>query len=399
MQELEQSRKAEPDEIDLMALFQVVWKQRWLVVIVTSVFLVGGVIAALVWPKTYEATATVFPISSSSGSSALSEYSGLASLAGISLPSAAGASSPGKTVNALLASRILVERLVDDYLLLEKIPVDGQDDQTKRRSLVSFLRKNLKTKEDAKTGVISVTVSLSDPELAMTVTNQALKVLDELLVQKSFTANQKKQEQLERQIQEQGVKLSSYQQQMAEFQRQTALLAPSTQAGKIVDAYTQMIQQKMELELQLATAQASYSSNNPRVTLLQAQLHNLEGQIAEVRNQVDGDLPSLKMAPENLIRYQNLMRDLEISTKIYATLLASLEQAKLDQDKEQVYIEVLDEALLPTYGSPGRSLIVLGATALGFLTSLIFVFVLAALDRVRALSYELKQELGAAREP
>ncbi len=381
MQEQEAKEK-KSDEIDLMAMVQMVWKQRWLVVIITSCFLLSGIVAAFLWPRTYEAMATVFPMSSSGGS-ALSEYAGLASLAGINLPVGGGGNSPGKTVNALLGSRLLIEKLVDDLSLLDSLPTEGKSPEEQKRNLVQGLRKNLKSKEDAKTGVISVSIELKDPELAQKVTNQVLVILDTLLVEKSFTTNRKKREQLDRQIQEQGRKLSDYQRQMAEFQKETTLLNPTAQAGKAVDAYTTMIQQKMELELQLATAQASYSADNPRITLLQTQLKNLEGQIDTVKNQVNGDLPSLKMAPENMIRYQNLARDLEIATKIYAGLLASLEQSKLESDKEQVYIEVLDRALVPNEGKPARSMIVAVATALGVSISLLLVFVFTALQQYK----------------
>jgi len=371
------------DEINLMELFRVVWKRKWIVMAVTGVFLIGGIVAALVWPKTYEATATVFPVSSSS-SSGLSDYAGLASLAGITLPSGGGSSSPGKTVNALLSSRLLIERLVKDLNLLEKIPGDPRKTpEEQSRDLVDGLRRGLKSKEEAKTGVVSVTIEMNDPVLAQQITNQVLTILDELLVEKSFTTNSKKREQLERQIQAQGMKLTDYQQQMATFQKQTTMLNPTAQAGKAVDAYTGMIQTKMGLELQLATAQASYSSDNPRITLLQTQLKNLEAQIDTVKNQVGGDLPSLKLAPENLIRYQNLARDLEIATKIYAGLLASLEQSKLESDKDQVYIEVLDRALLPINGKPARSLIVMVALVLGFLGSILSILALHGISLVQ----------------
>jgi uncharacterized protein involved in exopolysaccharide biosynthesis len=368
------------DEISLLEVFRAVWQRRWLVLWITLGAATLGVGLSFVWPKTFEATATVFPISSSSSSS-LSDYAGLAAMAGISLPTGNSGTNPSRTVSALLASRLLIERLVDDQNLLSRMESPGKTPDEARRNLIARLQKHLKSREDPKTGVIEVTFSLSDPSLARELTNRVLEILDQLLVEKSFTTNQKRREELNRQIEDQGKKLSDYQKQMADFQKQTALLNPTAQAGKAVDAYTSMIQQRMGLELQLATAQASYSSDNPRVTLLQAQLRNLEDQINQVKNQVNGDLPSLKMAPENMIRYQNLTRDLEIATKIYAGLLANLEQIKLASDKDQVYIEVLDKALLPEVGSPSRALVVALATMMGFSGSILIALLWYGLGR------------------
>lgn len=371
------------EEVSILSLFQAVWARRFLVGWITGAFLLLGLIASLFWPKVYEASATVFPVTSNSGS-ALSEYAGLAAIAGISLPASGNATSPGKTVNALLNSRLLVEILIDDLDLLNQFPgIDAKTPELKKRILVGLLRKALKSKEDTKTGVITISFELISPELAQKLTNQVVVILDNLLADKSLTANRKKREQLDRQVGEQGKKLSEYQQQMATFQRQTALLNPAAQAGKAVDAYTSMIQQRMELELQLATAQASYSSDNPRIMLLKNQLENLERQIETVRNQVNGDLPSLKMAPENLIKYQNLTRDLEIATKIYAGLLASLEQSKLESDKEQIYIEILDRALLPLEGKPSRTMVVISIMTIGFVLAIILCLVLQWLENLR----------------
>lgn len=385
MDDTQAIRTKGPEEFDFVAIVTAIWRQKWLVLISTAISFVVGVAFALFWPRTFEAVATVFPMSSSS-SSTLSEYAGLATLAGINLPTTSGGNNPGKTVNALLGSRLLVEKLVADLSLLEVIAVGGKNSEERSRNLVNMLRKSLKYREDPKTGVISVSFELADAALAQRLTNHLLTILDTLLVEKSFTTNRKKQEQLGRQIREQGSKLSDYQRQMAEFQKETTLLNPTAQAGKAVDAYITMIQQKMELELQLATAQTSYSSDNPRVTLLQTQIKNLESQIDTVKNQVNGDLPSLKMAPENMIRYQNLARDLEIATKIYAGLLASLEQSKLENDKDQVYIEVLDKALLPIEGKPSRSIVVAGATVLGGVLSILVVLLIVGLRRTKEFS-------------
>jgi uncharacterized protein involved in exopolysaccharide biosynthesis len=362
------------NEFSLMELFQVVWKRKWLVFWTTIGITLVGVGLALVWPKSYEASATVFPVSNSGGSS-MSDYAGLASLAGVTLPTSATGNNAGKTVNALLASRLLVETLVREEKLTDVLPNKGKSPEEKERLLVESLRHALSTKEDSKTGVITVTFELGDPQLAQQITNQVLDVLDELLSNKSLSANQKKREQLTRQVEEQSKKVETYQRQMAEFQKETTLLNPTAQAGKAVDAYTALVQQRMSLELQLATAQASYSPDNPRITLLQTQLTNLESQIQAVKNQVGGDLPSIKSAPDAMIRYQNLARDLEIATKIYAGLLASLEQSNLDSQKDQVFIEVLDRALLPTVGKPNRTLIVLASTVLGIIFGVVLCFV------------------------
>ena len=73
----------EEQEIDLVELIQRMWINRWLIVKVTSVFVVLGLLVALFSTKVYTASCEVVP--QSSKSSASSSMSSLAALAGINL--------------------------------------------------------------------------------------------------------------------------------------------------------------------------------------------------------------------------------------------------------------------------------------------------------------------------
>ena len=74
------------DEIDLWQLWDTIWSGRWLVVAITSLFAVGAVAYALVAQEWYRAEVVLAPADKKGGmSGALSQLSGLASLAGVSV--------------------------------------------------------------------------------------------------------------------------------------------------------------------------------------------------------------------------------------------------------------------------------------------------------------------------
>ncbi|NNM53252.1 MAG: hypothetical protein HKM05_00835 [Spirochaetales bacterium] len=365
------------EELNIMSLFILIWEKKTLLIVLTIVFTILGIVFAFVWPKTYDAEATVFPISSRSSSSSLSQYAGLAAMAGIALPGSAG-NEASETVSALLDSRLLAEKVVADLDLVKKLNPQGfskkMTPNEEFEATAVALKKDIKSKKDPLTGVITIIVGLHDPYLAKEVANDTVGVLDKLLMDKNLTTTKKRIENLEHQIASQRIKLDDYQNQMAEFQRQTSMIDPKAQSSQAVGAYTSLIQQKMNLELQLATAQALFSSDNPKVAILKIQIKNLEKQIEMLKNQVGDGLPSLKQAPENLIRYQNLVTQLEIATKLYAGLLADLEQTKLQNDKDQVYITILDKALLPKFGKPSKAIIIAISFVLGIFVSILIIF-------------------------
>ena len=76
------------DEIDFKVLFHVLWEGKWLISSVIGLAAAISVTVALLLPNTYTATALLAPAEQSSGgiSALMRQYGGLASLAGVSLP-------------------------------------------------------------------------------------------------------------------------------------------------------------------------------------------------------------------------------------------------------------------------------------------------------------------------
>ena len=79
------------DEIDLRELFQVLWNKIFYIGAMTSIFSLISIIYALMLPNIYQSQAVMMPMEANQGMSGmLGQYSGMASLAGISLPSESG---------------------------------------------------------------------------------------------------------------------------------------------------------------------------------------------------------------------------------------------------------------------------------------------------------------------
>ena len=111
------------DEIDLLALLQQLWVKRLWVVKVTSIFIVLGVVIALITPVKFKAETVFIPQVSESGGGAASKLGGLASLAGINLSGAMD----GMSIPPSLYPNIAASIPYKMALLEELILIDGKE--------------------------------------------------------------------------------------------------------------------------------------------------------------------------------------------------------------------------------------------------------------------------------
>ncbi|RNF48784.1 LPS O-antigen length regulator [Marinomonas hwangdonensis] len=123
------------DEIDLKELFIALWKGKWIIILLTAVFAVGGVLYALSIPNTYKAEAVLASANDSKTSGIASQLGGLASLAGINL---GGGGSDGKAIAlATLQSRQFLNAFVNKYDLLVPLVAGEKWDPAQDRLLIN----------------------------------------------------------------------------------------------------------------------------------------------------------------------------------------------------------------------------------------------------------------------
>ena len=117
------------DEIDFYKLFFVLWGGRRLISGVSGFAAIVSLVVALLLPNVYTASALLSPAEESSGglSSLMSQYGGLASLAGVSLPSGNDGSKAQLGIQ-ILKSRIFIGKFVNRHgLLPDLMAVDRWD--------------------------------------------------------------------------------------------------------------------------------------------------------------------------------------------------------------------------------------------------------------------------------
>lgn len=375
------------DEISLVDLAATLWRRKWLIVIVTFVAAVGSVFYALVQPNMYSASSTMLPITGSTGS-ALAQYAGLAAMAGISLPGASSAANPTVKIEAILKSRTFAEKLVNELDLSSKLIEHPEKIKigTPVDAAVKALQEGIMSvSTDAKTSVMKVTAKTKDPALSSDIANRAVELLQLDLTGRALSSSEKNRIVLEQQVAEQEVKVREAQGKLTAYQRKYKLVSPQAQSSGSLQLYQGMIQQRMALEIEISRLESALSADNPKLVAARTQMDAVKKQIADFEKTGGGVGPSMNETPAALMEFANLTAELEFATKLYGTLISSLEGMKLQEAGEKVYVEVIDVAVPPLQKSePSRAMIcVVGTMAGGFL-SVLLAFVLDALKKLLA---------------
>jgi uncharacterized protein involved in exopolysaccharide biosynthesis len=191
------------DEISLREIVRLLWQARWLVITLTAVCALVGAGLHIVLPKRYEAIIVISPASQTTGgagqgggmSSMLSEFGGLASLAGLSV----GGDSRKAESLTVLQSGALTEDYIQKNNLLPVLFYKQWDAQARRWKPTTkekmptlwkaneFFRKSVrKIVTDTKTGIVNMTITWTDPELAAEWANGLVKLTNDYLRNKAI---------------------------------------------------------------------------------------------------------------------------------------------------------------------------------------------------------------------
>lgn len=113
---LQQNQMAD-DEIDLKELFLVIWKDKWIIILLTILFAGGGVFYAISQPNTYTSAVLLAPAQDEGSSGLGGQLGGLAALAGVNIGGSGGTDVKTQAL-AVLQSRIFIDAFIEKNDLL-----------------------------------------------------------------------------------------------------------------------------------------------------------------------------------------------------------------------------------------------------------------------------------------
>lgn len=361
---------------ELLALY---WKRRVLAGVIIGAGILLSVAYALSLQPYFVSNTTLMPQDNSSPySSMLSMFSNSGG-AGTLGSEALGLSTPSELQMAILQSRTVLYAMIARFDLMSYYKV--QNVEQARQALVG----NTKIDQDRKSGVITITVTSSTPQLAAKLADGYVVELNRVLTESSTSAAGRERQFLEGRLKDVRQDLDESSKALSQFSTKTKALDIPTQARSLVEATQRLESLISESRSQLAALKQTYSEDNYRVKAVEARLVELQRQLNTVEGNSgalnsghekrDSSYPGVTELPGLGVTYSELERKVRADEALWESLTKQYELARVQEAKEIPTVHVLDPAIVPNHkAGPRRSWIVLIGTFVALLLSFVAIF-------------------------
>lgn len=365
----------------------VIIKYRWFLFWFVFTITAGATLYALLAPKWYKATASVFPAEKTD---LLSTLSGLSSLAkGFSaskgLAALTGANTEADRYIAILKSATITDDVIKKFDLRKEY--DMEDDYYEK--VVKKWQSNLEL-EIQDEGNLTITVYDKNPQKAADIANYLVERLNEINTKLSVTNAKANREFVEKRYLQNIADINNLESAMKQFQEKYGVIAIPEQIEATVKSMSSIYLDLYKKEIEFNVMQQTYGKDHPLVANTKIEMNELRKKINQLNAGTDISQKDVKLlipfkeAPQLANEYLKIYRNLEIQYKILEFIQPLYEQAKVEEARNTPSVIVLDKAgPAERKAKPKISIYASIAFIISLFLGLVIVFTLELLNRLK----------------
>lgn len=364
------------DEISLLDLLITLAKHKMLIAGFTLLATAMAAATAFTLTPIFTAnTKVLIPQQSQGGAAALlSQMGGAASLAGGAL----GLKNPGDQYVAILQSRTLATRLIEQHSLKQRYNADTLDDAIKTLGAHTSIK-------SGKDNILTIAVDDPDPAVAARLANAYVDALGWLSQRLAMTETAQRRLFFEKQLKLSQEQLMDAENAFNAIQKKTGLIALDAQATAILKAGMDLSAQIAAKEVEIAVLRSYATEQNPDYIRTLLQLKTMRAKLQEMEGrtrQKGSNLVPTGRISESGLEYSRGLREVKYQETLYELLAKQYEMARLEEARDGLVIQVLDPALPPAVKSkPSRLLIVVLGGIVGIFVGIFVAFIREAVSR------------------
>src|SRR5215472_4650103 len=198
---------------------------------------------------------------------------------------------------------------------------------------------------DTSTGVTSLRVKAFRPEDAQRIASELLTYSEQLVNELNDRSRRDAIETAQREVDRAQERIARIQSELTAYRVQQKMLDPKTTSAGVLELIGQLNSAMANVRAQLGELLKN-SPNSPQIPLVKTRIASLEQLIAEERAKLSGENNSVVTA---LTEYERLTLERELAGKALASAFTSLEAARIEAQRQQLYLEPITQPNLPDY--------------------------------------------------
>lgn len=228
-----------------------------------------------------------------------------------------------------------------DLLTRFPLPWAKENDEELFQHYLRFI----KVQTDSSSGVTTLEVRAVRAEDARNLANALLQHAEELINRLNSRARQDAIRYAQVEVSDSEDRLALTQKNLTDFRNRETLVDPTKQASAALDLIARLVDDVADNKARLA-ALDEQAPQSPQGEALRARIAATERQVSDERARIVGSDGS--MAPR-IAQYEQLLLEREMAAKMLTSATASLENAKIDAQRQQLYLERIANPNLPDH--------------------------------------------------
>lgn len=343
-----------------------------------------AVILSLIIPKTFSTSALILP---PGGNNALSSFLPETMTKGLGGVMGAALQDQGEGTNKILAilnSRSLAENAINHFHLKEKWGSPTDED-----AINTFHSQVGITVDDE--GMIRITTNiktdffhpqkneLATRHLAVDLNKYLLDQLDQRYIQLQTQKARYEGNVIQKRYKQNQEDLAEAERKLKTFSEENGMIALPEQVKATVETAAQLESNIIINQIEMDAMRQTMNEKMPAIRKKRIHIDEMKNKLSHIRfNKSMNDslniFPTFKQAPDLVLKYERLKRDVEIQNIIYKYLTQQYEQIKLQESKATPSLQFIDQPVLPTKrSSPTRSLLCIAIVLTGMMLAIAFM--------------------------
>lgn len=370
-------------ELDLQEIIRVAFKNRRLILIIVSLAAIAAVVYSLLTPEIWSSETTFYALSDKKID--LSVSSSTMSKLISDLMDESAQNDAMISVN-ILSSRTISEEVIRRFDLISYFKLDDPDEMVNLDDALDKLPKLVEISYDDDNYLITVRVETKSKQLSREIAEFYLARLDEYLKHERMAKGRHKRIFLENRINELWAAMDSLQTAISDFKSEHRAVDLDLQAENLIAQYSELLAQKMKLEVDLVLAEENYPPDSPIVMAINKQIAETSRQITDMEKSPNPEAQMFRLdlarIPSLSAKLSKLQMQADVMAVVYGYVRPQYENAVLEEQKNMPRLEVVDhprEAGIRV--RPLRALICIISTIVAFMAAVFLAIVKESITR------------------